>query len=143
LANLNAPADTNQVQNPDTQHSSLGRGLIHIAHAIEGKQVNHVPDASGNVQEVVTPRKPGGLFRVVILRAIAGNVAASTTRANPGSGNIADILRSFLGFLGRPTVKSVRNHPGIMDAKSMNDILSDEQMRTVLRIYGDTWKWFT
>ena len=118
MANLNAPADTNQVQNPDTQHSSLGRGLIHIAHAIEGKQVNHVRDASGNVQEVVTPRKPGGLFHDMILGAIAGNVAASTTRANPGSGGIADILRSFLGLLGRLTLKSVRNHPGIMDAKS-------------------------
>lgn len=45
---------------------------------------------------------------------------------------VEDILRSFLGHLGRPTLKTVRNHPGIMDAKSMNDILSDEQMRTVL-----------
>ena len=45
---------------------------------------------------------------------------------------VEDILRRFLGRLGRPTLKTVRNHPGIMDAKSMNDILGDEQMRAVL-----------
>jgi hypothetical protein len=45
---------------------------------------------------------------------------------------VEDILRNFLGHLGRPTLKTVRNHPGIMDARSMNDILGDEQMRTVL-----------
>jgi hypothetical protein len=45
---------------------------------------------------------------------------------------IEQILRNFLGNLGRPTLKTVRNHPGLMDAKSMNDILGDEQMRKVL-----------
>ena len=45
---------------------------------------------------------------------------------------IEQILRSFLGHLGRPTLKTVRNHPGLMDAKSMNDILGDEHMRKVL-----------
>jgi hypothetical protein len=45
---------------------------------------------------------------------------------------VEQILRNFLGHLGRPTFKTVRNHPGIMDAKSMNDILGDEYMRNVL-----------
>jgi Domain of unknown function (DUF4209) len=45
---------------------------------------------------------------------------------------VEQILRNFLGHIGRPTLKTVRNHPGIMDAKSMNDILGDEYMRTVL-----------
>jgi lysyl-tRNA synthetase class 1 len=45
---------------------------------------------------------------------------------------IEDILRNFLGHLGRPALKTVRNHPGIMDAKSMNDILSDQVVRDVL-----------
>jgi len=45
---------------------------------------------------------------------------------------LEQILRNFLGHLGRPTLKTVRNHPGIMDARSMNDILGDEQMRRVL-----------
>ena len=45
---------------------------------------------------------------------------------------IEHILRSFLSMLGVPTLKTVRNHPGIMDAKSMNDILNDERMRQVL-----------
>lgn len=45
---------------------------------------------------------------------------------------VEDILRNFLGRLGRPTLKTVRGQPGIMDAKNMNDVLRDEQMRTVL-----------
>ena len=45
---------------------------------------------------------------------------------------VEDILRKFLGHLGRPTLKTVRNRLGIMDAKSMNDILGDERMREVL-----------
>ena len=45
---------------------------------------------------------------------------------------IEQILRSFLGHLGRPILRTVRNHPGIMDARSMNDVLSDEFMRKVL-----------
>ena len=54
---------------------------------------------------------------------------------------IEQILRNFLGFLRRPTLKTVRNHPGIMDAKSMNDILGDEQMREVLT--ENLWKYLT
>ncbi len=44
---------------------------------------------------------------------------------------IEHILRNFLGSLGIPTLKTVRNL-GIMDAKSMNDVLGDERMRQVL-----------
>lgn len=45
---------------------------------------------------------------------------------------VEDILRNFLGRMGRPTLKTVRVQPGIMDAKNMNDVLRDEKMRTVL-----------
>jgi len=45
---------------------------------------------------------------------------------------VEDILRRFLGRLGRPTLKTVRNNPGIMDAKSMNDVLGDDQMQSIL-----------
>ncbi len=52
---------------------------------------------------------------------------------------VEDILRRFLAQLGRPTLKTVRNHPGIMDAKSMNDVLGDGQMRSVLT--EDLWRY--
>lgn len=54
---------------------------------------------------------------------------------------IEQILRNFLGSLGRPTLKTVRNHPGIMDAKSMNDILGDELIREVLT--ENLWRYLT
>jgi Domain of unknown function (DUF4209) len=54
---------------------------------------------------------------------------------------IEHILRTFLGVLGVPTLKTVRNHPGIMDAKSMNDILNDERMREVLK--ESLWRYLT
>ncbi|PYV69639.1 MAG: hypothetical protein DMG96_33480 [Acidobacteria bacterium] len=54
---------------------------------------------------------------------------------------IEHILRNFLGMLGVPTLKTVRNHPGIMDAKSMNDILSDERMRDMLS--ENLWRYLT
>jgi Domain of unknown function (DUF4209) len=54
---------------------------------------------------------------------------------------IEHILRNFLGMLGIPMLKTVRNHQGIMDAKSMNDILSDERMREILT--EDLWRYLT
>jgi hypothetical protein len=54
---------------------------------------------------------------------------------------IEHVLRQFLGSLNVPTLKTVRGHPGIMDAKSMNDILGDERMRTVLT--EDLWRYLT
>ena len=54
---------------------------------------------------------------------------------------IEHILRTFLGGLGVPTLKTVRNHPGIMDAKSMNDILNDERMRQVMT--ESLWRYLT
>jgi hypothetical protein len=54
---------------------------------------------------------------------------------------IEHTLRTFLGVLGIPTLKTVRNHPGIMDAKSLNDILNDERMRQVLT--EDLWRYLT
>jgi lysyl-tRNA synthetase class 1 len=45
---------------------------------------------------------------------------------------VEDILRNFLGNLGRPTLKTVKGYPGTMDAKSMNEVLRDEHMQAVL-----------
>jgi hypothetical protein len=52
---------------------------------------------------------------------------------------VEDILRRFLGQMGRPTLKTVRNNPGIMDAKSMNDVLGDGHMRSILT--EDLWRY--
>ena len=42
------------------------------------------------------------------------------------------ILRNFLVLLNIPPLKTVRNHPGIMDAKSMNDILGEPRVREAM-----------
>ncbi len=42
-------------------------------------------------------------------------------------------LRDFLGRLGVPTRKPARNHPGVNEAKNLNDILADQRMRGVLK----------
>src|ERR1700693_6226914 len=61
--------------NPVEQHhSAIGRAISHFAHALEGKQVNYVPDENnpGEIREVVSPRKAGGFFRDVLLGSLAG-----------------------------------------------------------------------
>lgn len=54
---------------------------------------------------------------------------------------VEHVLRNFLALLGVPTLKTVRNHPGIMDAKSMNEILNDERVRDVLK--ENLWRYLT
>lgn len=54
---------------------------------------------------------------------------------------VEHILRAFLAILKIPTLKTVRGHPGIMDAKSMNDMLTDERVRKVLT--EDLWRYLT
>jgi hypothetical protein len=54
---------------------------------------------------------------------------------------VEHVLRNFLAILGLPTLKTVRNHPGIMDAKGMNDILNDERIREVLT--ENLWRYLT
>jgi Domain of unknown function (DUF4209) len=49
------------------------------------------------------------------------------------------ILRDLLAILGIPTVKTVRGHSGILDAKSMNDALQDERVRKALT--EDLWRY--
>src|SRR3954464_54492 len=52
----------------NTRHSLIGRAIEHAAHAIEGKQVvGYQPDANGDLQTVVGPRKPGGIFRDILI----------------------------------------------------------------------------
>ena len=45
---------------------------------------------------------------------------------------IEHLLRMFLGRLGIPTRKTVRNQPGITDAKNMNDVLADVRVKESL-----------
>jgi uncharacterized protein DUF4209 len=54
---------------------------------------------------------------------------------------IEHTLRSFLGYLGIPTLRVVPKHPGIQDAKGMNEILSDKRMREVLT--EDLWRYLS
>jgi hypothetical protein len=48
-------------------------------------------------------------------------------------------LRTFLSLIGIPTLKSVPRHPGIMDAKNMNDVLDDVRVRQILT--EDLWRY--
>jgi len=50
-------------------------------------------------------------------------------------------LREFLGRLGVPTRKPARNHPGVNEAKNLNDILADQRMREVLK--ERLWRYLT
>jgi Domain of unknown function (DUF4209) len=50
-------------------------------------------------------------------------------------------LREFLGRLGVPTRKPARNHPGVNEAKNLNDILADQRMRGVLK--ERLWRYLT
>jgi hypothetical protein len=45
---------------------------------------------------------------------------------------VEHILRNFLGRMGIPTRKTIRNQPGITDAKNMNDVLADARMKEKL-----------
>ena len=45
---------------------------------------------------------------------------------------IEHTLRHFVGRIGLPTRRTVRNHPGITDAKNMNDILGDPRVQEKL-----------
>lgn len=54
---------------------------------------------------------------------------------------IEHTLRSFLGSLGIPTLRFVPRHPGIQDAKGMNEILGDERLRQILT--EDLWRYLT
>jgi hypothetical protein len=52
-----------QPQNLNDRHSIFDRGLLHVAHSLEGKQPDYVTDTTtGEVKEVVTPRKPGEVY---------------------------------------------------------------------------------
>ncbi|HET9377525.1 MAG TPA: DUF4209 domain-containing protein [Chthoniobacterales bacterium] len=52
---------------------------------------------------------------------------------------VEHILRAFLSLIGVPTLKSVPRHPGIMDAKNMNDVLDDTRVRQILT--EDLWRY--
>lgn len=52
---------------------------------------------------------------------------------------VEHILRNFLGRLGIPTRKTVRNQPGVTDAKNMNDVLADARIRE--RLTENLWRY--
>lgn len=97
--NPGAPQVTPPNPNPsaDQHHSWLGRGIRHIASALEGQQVSYEPDpTTGEAKEVVTPRKPGGVFRDMILGAIAGGAAGGTGKGQQPNG-AAGFFQGFQG----------------------------------------------
>jgi hypothetical protein len=83
-----------QPQNLNDRHSIFDRGLLHVAHSLEGKQPDYVTDTTtGEVKEVVTPRKPGGLFRDIILEAMAAVLPAQTPLRVPESSAVCSLVR--------------------------------------------------
>jgi lysyl-tRNA synthetase class 1 len=54
---------------------------------------------------------------------------------------IEHTLRNFLTLIDIPPLKTVKRHPGIMDAKSMNDVLSDDRVRQALT--EDLWRYLS
>lgn len=70
----------------DQNHNFLGRAVRHVASALEGKQVSYQPDPeTGDIKEVVQPRKPGGIFRDILLGSLIGGAAA---QSNPNRESI-------------------------------------------------------
>lgn len=88
-----APPSPVQAQPPagapnpvDDHHNFLGRAVKHVASALEGKQVSYAPDpTTGDIKEVVTPRKPGGIFRDILLGSLIGGAAS---QSNPNRESI-------------------------------------------------------
>jgi hypothetical protein len=76
----------------------LGHAIKHVAQTLEGKQTQYVPQPDGTIQEQQVPRKPGGLFRDILLGAIAGGAAASQP-APEGSGRLAGFARGAQGAI--------------------------------------------
>jgi hypothetical protein len=75
-----APQQAAPQMNPvDAHHATIGHAISRIAASLEGKQINYEsdPDNPGNVRQVVTPRKAGGLWRDILLGSIAGGAAGA------------------------------------------------------------------
>lgn len=51
------------------------------------------------------------------------------------------VMRRFLALLGRPTSKHIRSNLGVMQEKSLDDVLSDIAVRAALPEY--VWRYFT
>lgn len=54
---------------------------------------------------------------------------------------VEHILRRLLGMLGRPTSKHIRSSTGVMQEKSLDDVLNDPAMRTALG--EDVWRYLS
>jgi hypothetical protein len=102
-----APPDAN------VSHNVLGRAVRHIASALEGKQVSYVPDSTtGTYQEVVTPRKPGGIFRDILMGAVIGGAAGA--QGDPRQGFVGGFARGGSAEIGAQQRQAVdqRNDAG-------------------------------
>jgi hypothetical protein len=73
------PQQAAQVDPVVAHHATIGHAISRIAASLEGKQINYEsdPDNPGNVRQVVTPRKAGGLWRDILLGSIAGGAAGA------------------------------------------------------------------
>jgi hypothetical protein len=83
-SNVNVPAPPTPVSTepkPAEDHNTiLGKAVSGLRHAIEGRQVvGYEPDENGVLQEKTGPRKPGQIFRDILLGAMIGGAAGSET----------------------------------------------------------------
>ncbi len=123
------PAPQPTVNPVSARHSLIGRAIEHIAHSIEGKEVvGYQPDANGELQPVTQPRKPGGIFRDLLIGALAGGAAGST--ADPQQGFAGGAVRGAVA--GNQTVTSMNQQRAAnFKQQAQNKIDSDnkEQQR--------------
>jgi hypothetical protein len=88
LASRPAPAGpqvSSPTPSPTDKHTMLGRAVKHIADTLEGHRTVYTPDPNtGDIVESQVPRKPGGVFRDILLGALIGGAAGAN--APQGSG---------------------------------------------------------
>jgi len=75
---------------PPDKHALLGRFVSHIKNAVEGRETVYTPDPNtGQVVETTQPRRAGGIFRDVLVGALAGMAASSIAPPRGGAAGFA------------------------------------------------------
>jgi hypothetical protein len=103
---------------PPDKHTILGHAVRHIANSLEGKRTVYEPQDDGTIKESQVPRRPGGLFRDLILGALVGGAAASEP-VPAGSGPLVGLARGGAA--------AYQNQLG-QDSKARNRALQNAQL---------------
>jgi len=115
--NSRPPVQAPQVDPVMAHHSLLGAAAHKIKDALEGREtVNFQRGEDGSLQPITEPRKPGGIFRDILLGAMLGGSAAA--QAPRGSGPVGGFAT---GAVAGMKVKQNR------EANLKNDFLQKEQ----------------